>query len=138
MALLVAIGILAGAALAYEILLARLFSILLWHHFAYMIISVALLGIGASGTALAATRGGRISSHFTVAFTGCAVLFGISAVVGVALAQRVPFNPLEVIWDVGQQLHLAQIYLLLALPFFAAGAAIGLSFIYFKIGRAHV
>ena len=130
MAFLVAIGILAGAALAYEILLARLFSILLWHHFAYMIISVALLGIGASGTALAFARGARTSSSFGLAFTGCAVLFAISSVGGFALAQRVPFNPLEVIWDVHQQLHLARIYLLLALPFFATGAAIGLAFIH--------
>jgi hypothetical protein len=68
-ALLVAIGILAGAALAYEILLARLFSILLWHHFAYMIISVALLGIGASGTVLAFTRGARTSSSFRLVFS---------------------------------------------------------------------
>ncbi len=130
MALLVAISILAGAALAYEILLARLFSILLWHHFAYMIISVALLGIGASGTALAFARGPRTSSSFGLGFTGCAVLFAISTVGGFALAQRVPFNPLEVIWDVQQQLHLAQIYLLLALPFFASGAAIGLAFMH--------
>jgi spermidine synthase len=132
MALLVAIGILAGAALAYEILLARLFSILLWHHFAYMIISVALLGIGASGTALAFARGARTSSSFGLGFTGCAVLFAISTVGGFALAQRVPFNPLEVIWDAHQQLHLARIYLLLALPFFAAGAAIGLAFIHYS------
>ena len=60
MALLAAIGILAGAAVAHEILLVRLFSILLWHHFAYMIISVALLGIGASGAALAAMQGTRL------------------------------------------------------------------------------
>ena len=128
MALLVAIGILAGAALAYEILLARLFSILLWHHFAYMIISVALLGIGASGTALALARGTRTSSSFGLGFIGCAVLFAVSTVVGFALAQRVPFNPLEVIWDAHQQLHLARICLLLTLPFFASGAAIGLAF----------
>ena len=49
------------------------------------------------------------------------MLFAISSVGGFALAQRVPFNPLEVIWDLDQQLHLAQIYLLLALPFFAVG-----------------
>ncbi|WP_246777150.1 SAM-dependent methyltransferase [Microvirga sp. VF16] len=128
MALLVAIGILAGAALAYEILLARLFSILLWHHFAYMIISVALLGIGASGTVLAFARGAHTSSSFGVGFTGCAVLFAVSTVGGFALAQRVPFNPLEVTWDVHQQLHLARICLLLTLPFFASGAAIGLAF----------
>src|SRR5919107_3263459 len=127
MALLIAIGTLAGAALAYEVLLARLFSILLWHHFAYMIISVALLGIGASGTFLAFARG-FLAAHFTTAFAGCAILFAVAAVGGFALAQRVPFNPLEVIWDPGQQLHLAQIYLVLAVPFLAVGVAVGLTF----------
>ena len=131
MALLAAIGILAGASVAYEILLTRLFSILLWHHFAYMIISVALLGIGASGTFLAFARG-FLATHFTMAFVGCAILFAVAAVGGFAFAQRVPFNPLEVIWDPGQQIYLAQIYGLLALPFFAVGAAIGLAFISFE------
>jgi hypothetical protein len=130
-ALLAAIGILAGASIAYEILLTRLFSILLWHHFAYMIISVALLGIGASGTFLAFAR--RIlAPRFTLVFASCAVLFATSAVGGFALAQRVPFNPLEIIWDAGQQINLAQIYGLIALPFFAVGAAIGFAFIVYK------
>ena len=44
-----------------------------------------------------------------------------------ALAWRLPFNPLEVIWDWRQQFYLAAMYLLLALPFFATGSAIGLS-----------
>ena len=131
MALLAAVGILAGASIAYEILLTRLFSILLWHHFAHMIISVALLGIGASGTVLAFSRD-VLASRFTLVFTACAALFAVSAVGGFALAQRVPFNPLEVIWDLDQQLHLARIYLLLAVPFFAVGLAIGLAFIRFS------
>ncbi|HZA93550.1 MAG TPA: hypothetical protein VE420_13070, partial [Gemmatimonadales bacterium] len=91
MALLAAVGILAGASIAYEILLTRLFSILLWHHFAHMIISVALLGIGASGTVLAFSRD-ILASRFTLVFTACAMLFAVSAVGGFALAQRVPFN----------------------------------------------
>jgi hypothetical protein len=41
------------SSLAYEILLTRIFSISLWYHFAFMIISIAMLGIGASGTILA-------------------------------------------------------------------------------------
>ena len=130
-ALLAAIGILAGASIAYEILLTRLLAILLWHHFAYMIISVALLGIGASGTFLAFARG-MLTPRFTEAFAGCATVFAASAIGGFALAQRVQFNPLEVIWDPGQQLHLAQIYGLLALPFFAVGTAIGLAFIVYE------
>jgi len=45
-----AVSLVSAAALAYEILLTRLFAIIQWHHFAYMIISVALLGYGAAGT----------------------------------------------------------------------------------------
>ena len=47
---LLSVALISAAALAYEILLMRLLSIIHWHHFAYMIISVALLGYGASGT----------------------------------------------------------------------------------------
>ncbi len=53
---LFSIALISAAALAYEILLMRLFSIIQWHHFAYMMISLALLGYGASGTFLALTR----------------------------------------------------------------------------------
>ncbi len=41
-----------SSSLAYEIALTRIFSISLWYHFAFMIISIAMLGIGASGTVL--------------------------------------------------------------------------------------
>ena len=51
--LALAIALISGAALAYEILLIRLFSIIEWHHLAFLIISLALLGYGASGTLLA-------------------------------------------------------------------------------------
>ena len=37
-----------AAAIGYELLLMRVLSIIQWHHFAYMIISLALLGYGAS------------------------------------------------------------------------------------------
>jgi hypothetical protein len=124
--MLAAVALLSAAVIAYEILLTRLFSIVLWHHFAYMIISIALLGFGASGSFLAFARR-RLAAHFVTAFAGFAGLFGVSAVAGFVLAQAVPFNPLEIIWDPGQQLRLLQIYLALALPFFAAATAIGLA-----------
>jgi len=126
MPLLVAVSLLSAAAIGYEILLARLFAITLWHHFAYMIISLALLGYGASGTFLVFVRH-HLLVRFGVSFASLAGFFGLAAVGCYALAWRLPFNPLEVIWDWRQQLYLAAMYLLLALPFFAAGTAIGLS-----------
>ena len=121
-----AVAMLSAAAIGYEILLTRLYSIILWHHFAYLIISVALLGVGASGTFLAFARH-QLAARFTLSFATCAVLFGLTSVAGFALAQLVPFNPLELVWDVGQQLRLLQISVTLAVPFFAAATAVGLT-----------
>ena len=126
MPLLVAVSLLSAAAIAYELLLTRLFAVALWHHFAYMIISLALLGYGASGTFLVFVRR-RLLARFGASFAALAVSFGLAAIGCYALAWRVPFNPLEVIWDWRQQLYLAAMYLLLALPFFTAGSAVGLS-----------
>lgn len=131
MAVVVAVALLSAAALGYEILLIRLFSIILWHHFAFMIISLALLGVGASGTFLVFARR-WLEPRFHRAFAGFAAAFGISAVACFALARRVPFNPLEVVWDLGQQAALLQIYLLLALPFFCAATCVGLALSRFR------
>jgi hypothetical protein len=51
-----AISVISAAAIGYEILLMRFLSIIQWHHFASLIISLALLGCGASGIFLALTQ----------------------------------------------------------------------------------
>ncbi|HXH01699.1 MAG TPA: SAM-dependent methyltransferase [Candidatus Competibacteraceae bacterium] len=121
-----AILLTSAAALGYEVLLMRLFSIIQWHHFAYMVISLALLGYGAAGTFLTLARG-FLLGRFPLAFTGSLLLFGLSAVGGFLLAQELPFNPEELPWDPQQPLYLLALYLLLALPFFCAASAIALA-----------
>jgi hypothetical protein len=123
---LFSIALLSAAALGYEVLLMRLFSIIQWHHFAYMIISLALLGYGASGTFIALTRE-RLLRHFETAYWLNLVLFGAASVTCYLIAQQIPFNPEEVLWDWRQALHLLAIYLLLALPFFFAANGIALA-----------
>ena len=105
MTLLVAVALLSGAAISYEILLMRLFSIVQWHHFAYMIISLALLGYGASGTFIALARDWLLA-RFAAVFAIAAAIFGVTAPASFWLAQRIPFNPLEIVWDVGQPVFL--------------------------------
>ena len=119
----IAVALISAAALAYEILLMRLFSIILWHHFAYMIISLALLGYGASGAVLTLAQG-ALQRHFAPLFSAAAAAFGVSAIACFVLAQRVPFNPLEVLWDPRQPAYLLAVYLLLVLPFLCAGACV--------------
>jgi SAM-dependent methyltransferase len=118
-----AVALISAAALAYEILLMRLFSIVLWHHFAYMIISLALLGYGASGAVLTLAPHAA-QRHFAPWFCAAAAAFGVSAIGCFLLAQRVPFNPLEVLWDPRQPVYLLAVYLLLLLPFLCAGACV--------------
>ena len=122
-----AILLISAAALAYEVLLIRLFSIIQWHHFAYMVISLALLGYGASGSFVTLLRA-RLLADFPKAFLLNAILFGLSAAVCFLLAQRLPFNTLELFWDPAQMGYLALAYLLLFIPFFFAANCICLSF----------
>ena len=112
---MIAVALISAAALAYEILLMRLFSIILWHHFAYMIISLALLGYGASGALLSLAQR-AVQQRFAPLFCAAAAAFGVSAIGCFALAQRVPFNPLEIFWDPRQIAYLLAVYLLLVCP----------------------
>src|ERR687891_429316 len=129
---LAAIALISAAILAYEVLLARLFSIIQWYHFAYMVISIALLGYGASGTFVALARE-RLMPWARPAFALFAALFGVSAVVCFALAERLPFNALEIVWDPRQLILLAALYALLTVPFFWGAACIGLAFACFDV-----
>ena len=111
--------------LAYEVVLTRLFSIVLWHHFAYMIISAAMLGYGASGTALTLLKE-KIAPHFSVVYITAATGMAFLMPAAFLLAQQVPYNPLELLWDKTQLTKLLAIYLLMMLPFFCGGLSIGL------------
>ncbi|MGF6917028.1 spermidine synthase [Paraburkholderia sp. 40] len=128
---LFALSLLSAAVLGYEILLMRLFSIIQWHHFAYMMISVALLGYGAAG-AMVALAQRWLAPRFAAVFVGSAFLFGVLSVASFAFAQRVAFNPLEILWDPREPLRLLLIYLLLFVPFFCAATSVCLTFTRFN------
>lgn len=125
-----AVALLAAGILGYEILLARLLAIVHWHHFAYMIIAVALLGFGAAGSVVAVFQT-PLLAHFRWAFGGAALGFGAGAPLAFALAQSLPFNALEIAWDRAQLGWLFALYLVLSVPFFSAALALALAF------RAH-
>ena len=127
----IAVALISAAALAYELLLLRLFALAQWHHFAYMVISLALLGYGASGTFTALAQRWLLV-RFKPVFVTNLCLFGISAVGCALMAQRVPFNPEEVLWDLRQPQRLFKIYLLLALPFFFAANALALAITHYR------
>jgi SAM-dependent methyltransferase len=135
---LLAIGLISAAILAYEVLLVRLFAIVQWHHFAYMVISIALLGFGISGTVLALFQE-RLKRSFDEVFAICSGLFAVTSLAAFALSQQLPFNALEVLWDTRQLVYLLALYGLFTVPFFIGATGIGLAFLSFgaEIGRIY-
>ncbi len=125
-----AIAIVSGAALAYELLLIRLFSIIQWHHFAFMVISLALLGYGASGTFVAFFRN-RLLKNFKASYLACVILFGFTTALCFLIAQKIQFHPEELFWNPWQPFRLLSIYLVLALPFFFAATSMALVLAHF-------
>lgn len=113
-------------ALAYEILLMRLFSIIQWHHYAYMIISLALFGYGLSGAFIAINQRWLLA-RFSSAFLVNLCLFAVTTVICFLLVQQISFNPQELFWDYRQAAWLMLAYIILCLPFFFAASAIALA-----------
>ena len=134
----IAIVMLSFATLAYEVLLTRLFSIIQWHHFAYMIISVALLGYGASGALLTISQD-WVKTRVKTLFVINIALFSIFSIVCFFIAQALPFSPLEILWDMSQWFWLLLVYLCLFLPFLFAATSLGLvyRFYFYRIGSAY-
>ena len=128
---LFAVGMISASALAYEILLTRVFAMVHWHQLVATVVSLALLGYGASGSFLT-IFGERLQRRFVPVFIVNALLFSLSAVLCVQLAQKLQFDPQALTDDPAQLVRLAATFLLLAVPLFAAANCIGLTLAKFR------
>lgn len=133
----VSVLLLSASALAYEILLMRLFSIIQWHHFAYMLIGLALLGYGISG-AIVTVQQQRVVAHFTNLYIGSIVCFAVTTMLCFAMAQQIPFTAEAILWDSQQLIYLLVIFILLVIPFFFAATALCLVLTQFGAAASRV
>ncbi|HXF84381.1 MAG TPA: hypothetical protein VNK49_03250 [Anaerolineales bacterium] len=122
--ILLSLFLLSAATLTFEINLTRLFSVAQFYHFAFMIVSIALLGFGASGTALTlfpALRKG--DPKMRLGQLGFAM--GVSILTAYLLVNHLPFDSFSIAWDRRQVWILTLHYIALAAPFFFSGMALG-------------
>lgn len=120
----VAIFLCSFSSLAYEITLTRIFSISLWYHFAFMIISIAMLGIGASGTLLSLFPKLKNLSNIGI----YCFLLGVGISLSYLVSNQIPFDPVRLSWDKAQVLSIGLYYIILSIPFFFAGLVIATAF----------
>jgi hypothetical protein len=125
--------LLSAATLAFEINLTRIFSVTQFYHFAFMIVSLALLGFGASGTLLALAP--ALSHNPRRVLLICCWGFALSAPCSYGLTLMLPFDSFSVALQPLQWGVLALHYLALSLPFLFSGAVVGLLL---KLGSGRV
>lgn len=116
--------LLSAASLALEINLTRLFAVAQFYHFAFLSISLALLGFGASGTFLSVFRAPLRRPERALPAFGWG--FAATAIGAYGLTQALPFDSFRVALNPEQWGVLALHCLALSLPFFCAGATVGL------------
>jgi len=127
--------LLSAAVLALELALMRCLSIARWHHFAYLVVSTALLGFGASGTLLSFAAG-RLRGRFGRNAALISALFAVSITLSIRAAEALPLDARFVLFSGRQAALMFAYHLLLFVPFLLAATAIGLSLVRFE-GRAH-
>jgi hypothetical protein len=124
------VALLSIAIIAFQLVLMQILSITQWHHFAYMVISVALLGFGAAGTLIALARVWfleRSSLLLPLLMFGSAA--AMATVVGITQAVFGGFDTSLLFVDPSQAWRLLLANLLFSTPFFLAALAIGLIFV---------
>jgi len=122
------VGLVAGAIIALEIAIMRVFSIASWAHFGSLVVSIAMLGFGIASAVMCLAKG-SIERYRDQLARICLLLFGPLLAAANSLAQQVPFNPIFLVSDPQQKLRLLENFLLYFAPFLPGAMFLGLAFL---------
>jgi hypothetical protein len=128
---LVAVAVISASVLGLQVALMRTLSISRWHHFAYLVVGLALLGFGASGTWLALFSS-RLLPRFLPWCRGLTLGLAMSVTLCFRLAEALPLNMQYILFSGEQLFYLLCYQALIFLPFLFAGVLIGLALIRFS------
>jgi hypothetical protein len=110
--------VISAATVLLELTLLRLFAVQQFYHFAFMAISLALLGAGASGSILSVWPRRRSPVTLSLAFA-------VTTLLSYLVINYLPFDSFSIAWDGRQLLYLALYFSAVAVPFFFAGMLVG-------------
>ena len=120
----VGVALLSAGVLLLELTLTRVYSVTQGYHFAFLAVSLGLLGFGTSGTLLfLAPRLWRGGGRLLLASS--AGLFSLTAVGSYWALDVIPFDAYLLVVEPSMFAYLALFYLAPAVPFLFAGVALG-------------
>jgi SAM-dependent methyltransferase len=126
-----AVGLEAGAVIALQIAIMRIFSIGSWAHFGSLVVSLAMLGFGLTSTIMCIAKD-WFARHWCFVCGAALLSFGPLAILANLLAQQVPFNAIFLVSDPNQKWRLLANFLLYLTPFLAGAAFLGSVFLQAK------
>ncbi len=123
-----AVALVAGAVIALQICVMRIFAVGSWAHFGSLVVSLAMMGFGLASAVMCVAKPWFERHAATVAGTAL-LLFGPLAVGANLLAQTLPFNPIFLVADPTQKWRLFANFVLYLLPFVAGAGFLGSVFL---------
>ena len=129
----VAVGLVAGAIIALQIAIMRIFQIGSWAHFGSLVVSLAMLGFGLTSAIMCVGKD-WFERHWRGVTAGSLLLFGPLAVAANLGAQQIPFNAIFLVSDPHQKWRLFGNFMLYLLPFLAGATFLGTVFLRAKTG----
>ena len=114
------------ATLLFEVTLIRVLSFTIWYHFAYVVISTALLGFGASGTVVAVWPAiGRRDLGASLSRLALAAAVAVPAVLGFVACAAL--DPMDIASRPGEAVLFVAYQVAATIPFFFSGLVISLA-----------
>jgi len=123
-----AVGLAAGAVIALQIDIMRVFSVGGWAHFGSLVVSLAMLGFGLTSAVMTIAKD-WFSRHWRGAATTSLGLFGPLAVGANLYVQKLGFNAIFLVSDPAQKWKLLQMFLAELAPFLAGAVFLGCVFL---------
>ncbi len=121
-----AIGLVSGGSLLLELTFVRIFSVLFFSHYAFLIISTALFGLGLAGVVLQ-LRGIPPLGEAKPAMKKAAVLFSCTAALATLLAHVFPLKVSAALsGQTIQLIYLIVFYVILGAPFYFVGLVVSI------------
>ena len=124
--ILIAIGFLSAASLLFETGLTRFLAVAQFYHFAFLVISLALLGFAASGTIISIFPQ-IIDRPLDRTLSRLAIGFSLTIWLSYSILNWLPFDSYSIAWDRIQILYFVLYYFSLTLPFIISGLALGIA-----------
>jgi hypothetical protein len=123
--------------LVFEVALTRIFSLTYWHHFASLLIALAMTGFGTAGSLTTLTMSRLLRrSEATLIITAMGAAAAVPLSYHLSLAAGL--EPLALAWSSGAWLRLALVCLILIIPFTPAAAHIALGLaVSDRVGRLY-